>query len=187
MRTTIKIIGIFLLSFASLQCQQSEKRTLELSSSQINWTGYGAIGGYSLSGTLNFAQDSFLIFEADRLVAGTLVFDMKSIAHENKQLVRHLKDKDFFEVKKYAQARFKIEDVNEGKIKGKLTIKGITKTIEVPFEESTDAVGKKINGEIAVDRTQFGINYNSDSFFKNLGSNAIKDKFDVKFSLQLNR
>jgi len=187
MKTIVQVIGIFLLSFTSLQGQQSEKRTLDLSSSQINWTGYGAIGGYSLSGTLKLTQDSFFEYDADRLVGGTLVFDMKSIAHENKQLVRHLKDKDFFEVKKYSQARFKIEQVDMGKIKGKLTIKGITKTIEVPFEETSDAAGKKINGEIAVNRTKFGINYNSDSFFKNLGSNAIKDKFDVKFSLQLKR
>ena len=132
--------------------------------STIQWTGYGAIGNYK---------------------QGSVVFDMKTISHDNKTLVKHLKSDDFFAVKQYPTARFEIDSVNSENLIGRLTMRGITKNIEVPYTLVGAGETLLLKGKVLVDRTGFGIRYNSSSFFKNLGSNAIKNDFEVIFELEL--
>ena len=43
--------------------------------------------------------------------------------------------------------------------------------------------GLRLRGTATLDRTQFGINYNSTAFFRNLGSYAIRNDFQVVFEV----
>ncbi|NQZ45577.1 MAG: YceI family protein [Flavobacteriaceae bacterium] len=153
--------------------------------STIQWTGYGAIGNYSLSGDLKIKSGAFETYESGVLKQGSVVFDMKTISHDNKTLVKHLKSDDFFAVKQYPTARFEIDSVNSENLIGRLTMRGITKNIEVPYTLVGAGETLLLKGKVLVDRTGFGIRYNSSSFFKNLGSNAIKNDFEVIFELEL--
>ncbi|MEN1785238.1 MAG: YceI family protein, partial [Bacteroidota bacterium] len=87
---------------------------------------------------------------------------------------------------KYPRARVNIKNITNGIMKGTLTIKGITKPITVPYKRVNSDKGIVLKGMVTIDRTLYGINYNSDSFFKNLGANAIKNTFDVNFKIKLN-
>lgn len=172
---------IFILLLCLSQAGLSQ--SLKVTKHNINWTGYGAIGNYSLQGSLQL-KNGFMQLSADKEPAkGTLVFDMKTIVHTNAKLVKHLKGKDFFEVKKYPTATFKIMNVTPNFLVGRLTVKGITQPVEVPYTWTKNEKGYLLKGQTKVNRTKFNINYNSESFFKNLGSNAIKDEFLLTFSV----
>ncbi|MFC4262533.1 YceI family protein [Ferruginibacter yonginensis] len=161
----------------------------KISKATINWTGYGEVGGYSLTGTLPL-KGSTIEVDSNKITFANIIFNMKGIAHENEQLVSHLKGEDFFDVNKFATAQFVTEKIiykneNTLELTGKLTIKGIVKTISFTCQQQKIKDGLKINGTIKVDRTIFGIKYNSSSFFGNLGDQAIKNEFDVAVELMV--
>lgn len=165
-------------------------RTLAVIKSQIKWTGYGEIGGYSLSGTMKIKNTSIQADSA-KLTGAKIIFDVNSIQQESSQLIEHLKGKDFFNVAKFPEAMFVAEeliytDASNAVAKGKLTIKGITKQMNIPLKLSTAGNNLKISGKIKVDRTAFGIKYNSSDFFSNLGDQAIKNNFDLEFEIAAN-
>ncbi len=161
-----------------------------VSSSSLTWTGYGEIGDYSLSGTvpvknIEIAIDSSILSNVD------ITINLAGLTSENDQLATHLKDKDFFDVTKYPTARFISEKINynnlgEATITGNLTVKGKTEKISFPLAIKNQGSGQLLSGKISIDRTVFGIKYNSKSFFSNLGDQAIKNNFDLKFQFLIN-
>ena len=154
------------------------------------WTGYGEIGDYSLSGSVpvknvEIAMDSSLISNVD------ITINLAELSSDNDQLATHLKDKDFFDVTKYPTARFISEKVNyinenQATVTGNLTVKDKTEKISFPLVLKNQGNGQSLSGKISVDRTVFGIKYNSKSFFSNLGDQAIKNNFDLKFQFLTN-
>ncbi len=169
---------IILLCAGSLMAQESK-----IKSSDVRWTGYGAVGGYSLSGSLPVQQATFERDTLGDLETGRVVFNMKGMAHENESLLRHLKSEDFFYVRKFPTATFQIREIRDTLLIGALTMKGVTRKVEVPCRIVRTQYGTRLGGEVRIDCTEFGVNYNSDKFFQNLGSNAIKDEFLVEFEL----
>ncbi len=182
----IHYIILFVFAITELLYAQQKVANVNVAQSELSWTGYGAIGNYSLTGDLEIKEGTFYFNEANELQKIRLTMDMKSISHENKTLVKHLKSDDFFEVKKYPTALIEITHVENQKLMGTLTMKGITKPISIPYTLENAVDGPRISGTVTIDRTIYGINYNSTSFFQNLGSNAIKDSFDVTFNIKIN-
>ncbi len=177
------LLFVFALPLMSMAQQQTKMYTLRPAKQVISWTGYGEIGSYSLTGVLNLKSGSFE-YDGKVLSKGVFVFDMNSINHENKTLVKHLKEEDFFYVKKYPVAEFQLSTVKNGKASGFVIIRNIKKPIEFQVSIVENAAKQLIiKGSLSIDRTQFEINYNSNSFFQNLGSNAIKNEFELKFEL----
>lgn len=83
---------------------------------------------------------------------------------------RHLRSADFFEVEKYPELTFKSTKVQKkGKgwiVTGDLTMKGVTKSVAIPFEiagwlPAGERSGPKmgISGETTLNRRDFGVNY----------------------------
>lgn len=66
-----------------------------------------------------------------------------------------------------------------------LTIKGVTKPISLSLQISNAGDITVLKSEISINRTVFGIKYNSKSFFGNLGDQAIKNNFDLAFEMKL--
>ena len=164
---------------------KSENKTLvfDTKKSIINWTGYGEVGGYSLTGTINLKDAKFEISQ-DKIISGTIIIDATSINHNDSNLKKHLKNEDFFNVTKYPTASLKITKSTVLKNKdievfGNLTIKETTKAISFKMKETN----QNYSGKIVIDRTAFGVQYGSKSFFDNLGDQAIKNEFDLEFKL----
>lgn len=83
---------------------------------------------------------------------------------------RHLRTADFFEVEKFPELTFtstKVEKKGKGWIvTGDLTIKGVTKSVAIPFAiagwlPGSDRSGPKmgITGETTINRRDYGVNY----------------------------
>ncbi|HKP70231.1 MAG TPA: YceI family protein [Pyrinomonadaceae bacterium] len=103
----------------------------------------------------------------------------------------HLRTKDFFEVEKFPEMTFKSTKVEKkGKgwvVTGDLTMKGVTKSVMIPFEISgwlpaSERAGMKmgIAGETTINRRDFGVNFGN-----NLPSGVPSLSDDVKVILQI--
>lgn len=115
-------------------------------------------------------------------VSGTIVFDpsdlskcsvtatilTSTITTDNATRDKHLNSADFFETAKYPEIKFVSSGVrkageNQYVAVGNLTIKDVTKQIELPFTLATGEMkGQKrlgVEGHLKIDRTDYHVNY----------------------------
>ena len=161
----------------------SEIIALDVQKSSVKWTGYGEVGSYSLTGTVNLKSGNFKL-KNKKIISGSIVIDLNTIDHSDNQLKAHLKGEDFFEVSKYPTATLTIKRTiqnskNEIEVFGNLTIKKTTQPIGFKMTQNQ----QQYSGKITLDRTAFGVRYGSKNFFDNLGDQAIKNNFDLEFKL----
>lgn len=185
MKNIVQIILIII--FISPQFTNAQNWVLQPNQSQLNWTGKAAFSAYALSGTIQL-KTADIIIEKETIQSGNFVFDTKTIDSENKDLTKHLKSKDFFEVKKYKTATFVLDNMeaDEGgqqTATGQLTIKDKTKPIAFAIQKEWQGNQLIIKGKAIVNRTEFGITFNSPSFFEKLKDQAIADDFELVFEL----
>ena len=114
-------------------------------------------------------------------VSGTILFDEKdpskssveamiktdSITTDNEARDKHLKSPDFFEAEKYPEITFKSKKVekrgNQWVAMGTLTIKNVSKDIELPFElaklETPRGTVIGIGASLEVNRQDYGVSW----------------------------
>ncbi len=161
---------------------------LSNTTSTMQWTGYGEVGNYSLTGSIHLKNGIYKL-KNDSLTELELTIDMPSINSDNKDLKTHLCNADFFNVSVFPTSSFVLSqalDLKAGKgiAKGMLTIKDVTKPIDVPFTCMVQAGKPTFEGKLTIDRTTFNVKYGSKSFFDNLGDQAIKNTFDIVFKVK---
>jgi polyisoprenoid-binding protein YceI len=179
----LTILLIALLAAFTLDVQSQEFK-LDNKKSEISWTGKAAFNSYSLTGTLS-SEAGKIIIKDNQIESLEVIINMKSLNHENKRLKSHLRGKDFFEVKKYAQATFTLDKptaVKDGhaELSGTLKIKNSahSEKIKAIVKIENDQVLLNFNTEI--DRTKYGVKFNSPTFFKKMKENAIADAFKLE-------
>ena len=150
-------------------------------------------------GTINIKNGTVFIKD-NRLMEAYLKVDMNSIEctdieneKSNRNLVKHLKNEDFFEVNKYPYSeiflKFNLMKESSVNLKqsynanGDIVIKGIRQPISNDFFISYKNNIFSTTGEIDIDRTAFNIKYSSGRFFPELADRAILDNFTIKFEL----
>ncbi|GGI56451.1 YceI family protein [Winogradskyella haliclonae] len=171
-----------------------EKLDINTSKSEIKWSGEYAFyfGGHK--GIIDFKEGYFLK-KNDLISGGEFIIDMNSIVctdnnkvDKDSGLVNHLKDPDFFDVKKYPTAKLAITSVTyhnhtQMKIYANLTIKDVT--LPINFRAEVDYQKKEMTTRFKIDRTLWGITYNSKEIEGKLKDGLISDAigFEVKLSL----
>lgn len=155
--------------------------------SQIKWTGKAAFSNYSLSGTIKIKSCN-IIMRNNLIEKIDITIDMNSLDAENEDLKNHLRSKDFFEVENYPAANFRADKViniesNKYEVMGDMTIKNQTHQEKILPTISKQENYWTIKGEIILDRTKYGIFFNSPNIFKNLKEQAIADEFTLQYSL----
>jgi|WetSurSiteA1Bulk_404760.scaffolds.fasta_scaffold00754_2 polyisoprenoid-binding protein YceI len=177
-----------------------KKLAIDVAGSRVNWLGKKPAGEHVGYVKLSSGE---LLLNKNEVTGGSFVIELNTITNTdlkdegmNSKLVGHLKSADFFDVAKYPTARFVITKVTRlpgtavsdakatHRIEGDLTIKGITKRI------GFDATISILNGKVAastadftIDRTQWGVNYQSKSIFSELKDQFIYD--DMTLSIEL--
>jgi polyisoprenoid-binding protein YceI len=96
-----------------------------------------------------------------------------SVDVKDEQLNGHLQTPDFFDAQRYPEITFKATELTRGEDnsvhgKGELTIKGVTRPVELTGEiaqaPATDPFGRERLGlklETAIDRTAYGVSWNA--------------------------
>lgn len=183
----IAVIAITATGFASGAKDEKTKFDVNTNESKVYWNGKKVTGehtGYVLikEGMVHVSNDAVTSAEIKLDMTSIEVTDLKGEWKD--KLVGHLKSDDFFSAEKYPVADFKITSLENNKVAGELTIKGITHKIEFPAEVKIDGAVLSAKGTATIDRTKWDIRYGSGKFFSDLGDNMINDKFDINFELK---
>ena len=174
----------------------SKKYQISPAESTITWSGSKLTGTHN--GTIKL-QGGSLAAEGSKITSGTFTIDMASLTNVDMagsdgqaKLEGHLKNADFFDVEKFPTAMFNItsvapltgnEDANYT-ITGNLTLKGVEKSISFPAMVAAVTNGiAATTGSFAINRTDWGIKYGSESLADVVKDKAISD--DILLTIQL--
>ena len=111
---------------------------------------------------------------------------VSSVNTQNAKRDGHLKSADFFDASKYPTLTFKLDKIDDDKAYGVLTIKGVSKNIELDFENNgtvkdpwgNQRVGLELSGKI--NRKDYGLNWN-----KTLEAGGVVVGEKVKLNIEL--
>ncbi|SEC42165.1 Polyisoprenoid-binding protein YceI [Tenacibaculum sp. MAR_2009_124] len=165
-------ISVTLICFLSViyGLRAQEKLPVNLKKSKIQWIGEYTFyfGGHE--GTINLIEGYF-IKNNKKITGGKFTIDMNTIKStdiENKKarnnLDEHLKDSDFFDVKKYPKAYLSIDKIeyfenNTARVEASFTIKGITKPVK--FNADLNYEKQTLKTKFKIDRRRWNVNYTS--------------------------
>ena len=178
---------ILLLAFLTVGILTAQVRQINVAKSNITWTGKKVTGEHV--GSLMFKSGA-LSFKDKKINGGNFTVDMTTLTNtdqtgkDKEKLEGHLKSADFFATEAFKTANLVFKTIQE-KIKGTytivadLTIKG--KTNPVTFDLVTK--GKTATTNFTIDRTKYGIQYGSGSFFDDLGDRTIYDEFELNVKI----
>lgn len=172
---------------------------LKKEKSSIRWVGSHSFGFGKHDGTVDLKSGE-LTMKQGKITGGKFTLDMNTIVNTdgdyNKGLVDHLKDEDFFNVAKHPTAELFITKVHYYdpnntpgnpnvyfKVNADLVIKGVSQPIE--FEAKTNDQHAEINTKFKIDRTLWGIKYQSKGIAGVLKDNIISDAIEFNISLKL--
>ena len=168
-------LAVFFIGFSAFTTiEESASFKVNSGESKVVWLGKKVTGQHT--GTINIAKGN-LEFSKDQLSGGNFEIDMKSIANSdleneeyNQKLVGHLKSDDFFGVENFPTSTLTINKVKQVSghkynVKGEITIKGVTKSIDFPVEATLNGTKVTAIATITIDRSEFGVKYGSGSFF----------------------
>ena len=187
-KIALAAIVFFMATSVAIIAQTSE---VNLDKSTIKWEGKKIASGHH--GEIQL-QSGSLEMENGQITGGMFVIDMNSITNEdltnedrNQRLVGHLKSDDFFGVEKFPTSSFKVTK-STAFADGKATLTG-----DITIKENTESISFEVvrnnneyTAKIPIDRSKFDVRFGSDSFFDNLGDNAINDIFTLEVKLVMN-
>lgn len=182
-----KSIALALVALVTFTATAQTSKKVDASKSTINWVGKKVTGAHE--GTITLKEGA-LIFKGKKVVGGNFTVDMTTInttdldGKGKANLDGHLKSDDFFGVEKFPTATLVIKSLGEKgndlyAVTADLTIKGKTESIKFDLV----VAGNTATTTLKVDRTKYGIQYGSGSFFDNLGDKTINDEFELKVKL----
>jgi len=169
---------------------ESVTYNVNLDESSVNWKGAKVIDG-SHTGTIAITAASISTKDG-AIEAGNFTLDMNSIAETNNddeegvsKLIGHLKSGDFFLVDSFPSASFEITEGGTDHVKGNLTIKGITKEIEIPVTMNDTESGTTMSSTFTINRNDWGVTWGNNSTNKIdfLKDNFIKDEIEFDVNL----
>ncbi|AEE19998.1 polyisoprenoid-binding protein YceI [Dokdonia sp. Hel_I_63] len=178
--------------------EDATKFKVDAAGSTIAWVGSKPTGKHN--GTINI--ENGVVNVAGDVITGTFLIDMTSItvtdleAGDGKEsLEGHLKgmaegkEDHFFNVAKYPTAAFEVTGVTEkdGKkmMQGNLTMRDQKKNIEFPVSYTVEGENMTLTSEpFTIDRTDWGVNYGSQSVFDDLGDKFISDDIELTVNLK---
>lgn len=158
---TLTLIGSLVFS----QTGSTGSKEWNVNSSSIKFKIKNA--GFTVDGTLG-GLTAKIIFDATKAYGNSIdaTIESKSINTGNDTRDGHLKKADYFDVAKFPTINMKstvISKEKDGSFKGyfKLTMKGKTKDVAIPFT-FTEKEGKAIlKGELTINRLDFGVGESS--------------------------
>ncbi|MBL7671826.1 MAG: YceI family protein [Bdellovibrionaceae bacterium] len=172
----------------------AETYKIDTAASSVEWRAGKKIGSYH-NGKIQIKSGEVQTNSKNELTAAQIVVDMKTISNDDlkdspdnqKKLVGHLSNDDFFKVEKYPESTFKMTGMklkpgskDEYLVKGDLTIIGTTKPVEFPIQMTSDKTTLTGTGILKIERLNWGLKYGSGSIFKTLTADKIiNDSFEL--------
>jgi polyisoprenoid-binding protein YceI len=171
--------------------------SLVIPESFVNWKGMPVMGKNGHQGYIKPLKGN-LAFDANGAIAGGYFeLDMNTITLTDKKdtssdngLVSHLKDPDFFDVKKYPRGTFQLTKAIKASgdssynITGQLTLRAITQEIQFPATIVRNGENIVATASLTIDRTKWGITYQSGSVLGLVKNELLEDLVPVSLALR---
>ncbi|WP_207510937.1 YceI family protein [Longitalea luteola] len=171
--------------------------SLVIPESFVKWKGMHVMGGAGHQGYIKPLKGN-LAFDANGSIAGGYFeLDMNTITTTDKKdtssdngLVSHLKDPDFFDVKKYPRCTFqltkatKVSGDSSYYLTGQLTLRAITQEIHFPATIVKNGEDIVATASLTIDRTKWGITYKSGSLLGLVKDELLEDTVPVSLVLR---
>jgi len=141
----------------------AEPVTLDAKASKIDFVGKKKDGQHA-GGFKTFTADANANFDAPEQSSLKIVIDTTSLWSDNDKLTNHLKNPDFFDVRKYPKITFDstklvTQEEGQGKIIGDLTMLGKTHELMVPVKTVVSDDQIVVDADFLLDRTKWGMTY----------------------------
>ena len=173
-----------IVTLVTLMLSANVLSDVDLNKSKFKWLGKKVTGKHFGEVSLKSAS---VDVKDGKISGGKFVIDLTSMTVTDlsgewaDKFLGHMKSADFFDVKKFPTAVLVVNKVDKKNIYGKMTIRGKTNEIKIPYKKS----GKTYTGTMTFDRTKYDMVYGSGNFFKNLGDKVIYDEVNIDFSVVL--
>ncbi len=181
-----KAITILTVLITLTSCAQESNTNQKLQT--LLWSGKAAVGTYAPEGTLAIKNIQSQVRE-NSIQSLVITVDMKSLYQENSQLTKHLRDKDFFHVKKYPEAIFELTEPfiigTSTYLTGRMSIKDKKQTEKIAVVATLENKKIILRFDHTMNRLDYGITYNSPSVFEKLKENAIADKIVLRGTIRI--
>lgn len=178
-----RFLGGLLLAVAVALCPAyAEEWKLDAEKSKIDFVGKKPDGAHK-GGFKKFTTTVKADLENPNNGSLKLEIDADSLWSDDQKLTEHLKNPDFFDVRKYPKITFEstaIEASSEDDVKlvGKLTMLDKTVEIKVPCKATLGEGTADLRAEFKLDRTKFGMSY---------GKGKIADEVEIVANLSFKR
>lgn len=177
-------VAVMLLLVSSSNISRAaEPLKLNVEKSKISFVGHKADGKHE-GGFKKFDVDAQADFDEPTKSTMKIVIKTESLWSDDEKLTAHLKNPDFFDIRKYPEIVFeslKVETTDEdgkAKLTGKLKLLDKTEELTVPAKVEIAEDSLKIVATFKLDRTKWGMNY---------GKGKINDEVDVTAELVFGR
>jgi polyisoprenoid-binding protein YceI len=150
-------------SFLSLSVLHAEEHKLTGDNTTIKFTGTKKDGKHE--GTFKKVDGSLSVNHDDVSKSKlSVTIDVTSMATDSEKLTGHLKSPDFFDAKKFPEAKFvstsiKADGKDKYSITGDLTMHGKTHAVTFPATAVHAGDTTTVSGETEIDRNNWGITY----------------------------
>lgn len=161
----------------------AEKISLNAEKSKIEFVGSKADGKHD-GGFKKFTAEAVADLEKPSNGSLEIVIDTNSLWSDDDKLTNHLKNPDFFDVRKFPKITFKSTQIEhkEGAEKvnftGVLTMLGKEVKIVIPAAATMNDSTITLTGDFKIDRTKWGMNY---------GQGKVNDEVVIKTVLVFDR
>ncbi len=187
------LIAGIILSFSLPMFAETKLTNIE-SSSVIKWTGEKIVGAKH-HGIIKIKEGHLNLVEGFP-ASGEFLIDMDSIfvqdlevgSKMHEKLMKHLRSKDFFRIKKHPYAKLtilsvkKLKKSNKIEVNSELEIKGVSKPLVFTAEYEKNGKSYTAQANFVVDRKVWGLKYGSNWATKKLDK-IIKDQ--IGFGLKI--
>jgi len=178
---TILLTAAILLSTLS----HAQEYNTDLSKSKLEWKGTKKIGEHF--GTINIASGVVTVSN-NKITGGVFKINMKTIQvkdtddkDDQEDIISDISSKQFFNVKNYPYATFKLTSITDGTAKGTLNIKGNEHMISFPVTQKN--AGNVITVEadwFSFDRQNWKLKFSN--FLK---EGVLDDPLQAKFHIEI--
>ena len=155
-------LGLGLAVAAFGQASAAETLKLNAEKSKIEFVGKKPDGKH-VGGFKKFKANALADFENPSAGSLEIMIDTPSLWSDDDKLTNHLKNPDFFDVRKFPQVTFKTTkitaDEESAEMTGDMTMLGKKVEVTVPAKVEVTEEAITVVAEFKIDRTKWGMDY----------------------------
>ena len=176
------LLALLVCCAVSSAADAQEKVKLDAEKSKIEFVGKKTDGQHT-GGFEKFDATAMLVHDTPSKSTLKIEIETASLYADDPRLAAHLKNPDFFDVRKFPKITFDSKEIvmkenDTAEIVGTLTMLGKEEEVRIPVEYDVSEEKVQMTADFKIDRTRWGMTY---------GEGKIDKEVAIKADLRFNR